>query len=114
MIELLKLLHEKGYFHSDLKLDNIMIGDPNLNRSNMNKLHLIDFGSSKTYLNEDGSHVAEQNEVPFKGNILFQSKNAFKKKSLSRRDDIISLGYILIFLLNTNQSWVDKNRSIAS
>ena len=34
----------------------------------------------------------------FKGSYMFQSKNAFEGHTLSRRDDIISLIYLLIYL----------------
>ena len=54
-----------------------MIGDAKLDSSNMNKLHLIDFGMSQRYLADDGSHLEQQLNVPFKGNIIFQSKNSF-------------------------------------
>ena len=36
----------------------------------------------------------------FKGNMLFSSKYSFMGYTLSRRDDIISILYILIFLIN--------------
>ena len=48
-----------------------MIGDAKLDSSNMNKLHLIDFGMSQRYLADDGSHLEQQLNVPFKGNIIF-------------------------------------------
>jgi hypothetical protein len=54
-----------------------MIGDAKLDSSNMNKLHLIDFGMSQRYLADDGTHLEQQQNVPFKGNIIFQSKNSF-------------------------------------
>lgn len=39
-------------------------------------------------------------EVNYYGNVLFASKNAHIGLTLSRRDDFISLAYLLIFLLN--------------
>lgn len=57
--------------------------------------------------------------MTFNGNILFASKNAFKykgkfallKKTLlyldqSRRDDLISLCYLLVFFLNGKLDWL--------
>jgi len=45
-------MHELGYVHNDIKLDNILVGfkDPSL-------LYLIDFGLSTRFINEDGSHT---------------------------------------------------------
>lgn len=36
----------------------------------------------------------------FKGNLIFGSKNAFKGHLLSRRDDLISLAYLLIYIVD--------------
>ena len=48
-------MHEMGYVHNDLKLDNILIGakDPK-------NIYLIDFGLSCSYLNADGNHVEKE------------------------------------------------------
>ena len=51
--------------------------------------------------------------MPFKGNVIFSSKNAFAQISLSRRDDIISLVYLLIFCINSKQKWIDNERPVA-
>jgi hypothetical protein len=51
--------------------------------------------------------------VPFKGNAIFSSKNAFAKLTLSRRDDIISLMYFLVYLIDTKQAWIDFSKDIA-
>jgi serine/threonine protein kinase len=66
-----------GYIHCDLKPDNIMIGDYTKDSKLMNKLYLIDFGISQSYLKENGEHMAFESDVPFKGNVIFSSKNAF-------------------------------------
>jgi len=36
----------------------------------------------------------------FQGNLIFASKNAFKLNTLSRRDDLISLVYFLLYLVD--------------
>ena len=113
MIDLLEKLHSIGYIHCDIKPDNIMIGDYMRERKLMNKLYLIDFGISSRYLDSKGSHLPFKEDVPFKGNVIFSSKNAFAQVSLSRRDDLISLVYFLIFCANSNQSWIDNTRPIS-
>ena len=57
LINLIKKMHEKGFVHCDLKPDNILIGIDNEGASNVNQLHLIDFGISKAYLDDQGNHV---------------------------------------------------------
>jgi len=51
--------------------------------------------------------------VPFKGNIIFSSKHAFEQISLSRRDDIISLLYFLIFCVKSDLTWIDNSRPLS-
>lgn len=113
LIELLEKLHSIGYIHCDIKPDNIMIGDYSKNSRQMHKLYLIDFGISQRYLNQNDEHLPFSSDEPFKGNVIFSSKNAFDQKSLSRRDDIISLMYFLVFCVNSNLSWIDNHRPIA-
>jgi hypothetical protein len=43
----------------------------------MNQLYLIDFGISHRFLDADGAHIPFEQNVNFKGNLIFSSKNAF-------------------------------------
>ncbi len=79
----------------------------------MNKIYLIDFGISQKYQDENLNHLPFKENVNFKGNVIFSSKNAFAHYSLSRRDDIISFVYLIIFCINSNVSWVDNNKPVA-
>jgi len=84
-----------------------MIGEFRNDPNEMNQIYLIDFGISSTYLNGQGNHREMEENVPFKGNVIFASKNSFHKYTLSRRDDIISLIYFLNYLIDTNLKWFD-------
>jgi hypothetical protein len=65
---------------------------------------LIDFGLTDNFVNFEGQHFPEHQEVDeFKGNIGFASVRVLEFKKPSRKDDLMSLAYLLIFLLN-NQS----------
>lgn len=107
-IERLKDLHSIGYMHNDLKLENILIGhrDPS-------KIYLIDFGLSQKYLDDDGSHIKKQNLGYFSGNFMFASVNSCKGNSKSRRDDMESLFYLLIYLMSDHElPWAQFTGSI--
>ena len=45
-LTLLERLHSIGYIHCDIKPDNIVIGNFELDENELNKLYLIDFGIS--------------------------------------------------------------------
>lgn len=108
LLGLLEKLHGFGYIHCDIKPDNIMIGNYKEDMKNMNQIYLIDFGISSKYMDDDGNHIKLEEDVKFKGNIVFSSKNAFIGKTLSRRDDIISLMYLMIYLIDSKLRWLDS------
>lgn len=41
------------------------------------------------------------------GNLLFASKNMFLGITQSRRDDMISLAYLIVFLMNGELTWLE-------
>lgn len=97
------MMHEAGYIYNDLKLDNILVGEckdvPNY-KYTQHRIRIIDFGLCKTYLDEKGEHLPKKRERYFRGNMIFASKNAYNLYTQSRRDDLISLCYLLIFLID--------------
>ena len=100
MIRILNEIHNKGVVHRDLKPENITVGF----EKNSNLLYLIDFGISKEYL-EGGKHIPYQEGRPFIGTIRFASVAAHRGIELSRKDDLESLGYLLIFFLKGKLPW---------
>jgi serine/threonine protein kinase len=91
----LQELHNIGLLHNDLKLENILVGDQH--GSNLSSIKLIDFGLCSTFIDEKGRHI-KPHKSSFRGNVAFCSYNALNDKALSRRDDLISLAYLLLYL----------------
>jgi len=105
MITLLEKLHSIGYLHCDLKPDNICVGD-GVDSSTLSEFKLIDFGVSDCICKnpeaysepiEDGDHREIGTSLQ-KGNLIFASPNSVKNITLSRRDDLISLFYLMLYL----------------
>ena len=68
------------------------------------KAILIDFGLCDRFINSEGAHTDQDQEVKeFSGNIIFATVRQLEFKKSSRKDDLMSLGYLLIYLLNNNQ-----------
>lgn len=78
----------------------------------MNQLYLIDYGICVPFRDSEGQHIKFEENVAFRGNVIFSSKNALMEYSLSRRDDIISMCYMLAFFLNTNFRWIEMQRPV--
>ena len=92
IIELLKTIHEKGLVHRDIKPDNFLLGLD----SDSKRIFIIDFGFCKSYL-FDGKHVPQKRTHNLIGSRTYASINAHNCIELSRRDDLESLGYMLIY-----------------
>lgn len=98
LLDRLEVLHGQNIVHCDLKPDNITIG-----KEDTTELYLIDFGLSQTIT--DADELLE----PFKinhilGSFIFLSTSAHNG-IVSFWNDIESLAYVLLYLLNGNVPW---------
>ena len=84
-----------GFLHNDIKLENIVVGHKDSER-----LYLIDFGLTYRFRNPDQTHIEKQKLNYFSGNFLFASISACRGRTKSRRDDLESAFYLLIYILN--------------
>ena len=55
------------------------------------------------YLDDDGKHKPKDEMKEFKGNLIFASHSVVCFNRPSRKDDLISLLYFMLFLLNGGQ-----------
>jgi len=111
LLDSLKMIHEAGFTFNDLKLDNVLIGDAQELPEQMDSLHkirIIDFGLAKKYVDANGQHIQQTGEKLFQGNMIFASKNAFNMKTQSRRDDLISLCYFLLYLVDGDLTFLQN------
>ena len=101
LLDRLEWIHSKNIIHRDINPENLLIGlkDPNI-------IYIIDFGFCKKYRSsKTGKHVPQKNLKKFEGTPSFCSTNVLMGKEPSRRDDLISLGYVLIFLIKKKLPW---------
>lgn len=88
-------VHESGYIHRDIKPDNICMG----RGEKAGFVHLIDFGISERYINEEtGEHVKMVKDGSFSGTIKYASVHALSGVTSSRRDDLESVIYVMMYL----------------
>ena len=87
-----KLVHSLGFIHRDLKPENMLVG-----RTDPDTMYLIDFGLAKRYQSR-GRHIRMREGKCMVGAPRYASINALTGVELSRRDDIESMGYVLLYL----------------
>ena len=93
-ISLLEYVHSKNYLHRDIKPANFLVGNPD-----NSQLYLIDFGNAcKFRSSRTGKHMRNAKSSSVFGSLLFLSINAFKGIVQTRKDDLESLGLLIIYL----------------
>ena len=106
IINLLKIIHEKGLLHRDVKPENFLFGI----NDETKQLYAIDFGLSRTYINYNKNcHIDEKETNSIIGTPAYVSINGHKMKELSRRDDLESLGYMLLYFYFGKLKWKHIN-----
>jgi hypothetical protein len=71
-----------------------------INKNKEAQVILIDYGMATRYLDDEGNHLQQDKVSQFHGNFMFASLSSLSFNRPSRRDDLISLCYCLIMLLN--------------
>ncbi|KAF3653834.1 putative coatomer subunit beta-1-like [Capsicum annuum] len=104
-LSILEKLHAKGYVHGDVKPENFLLGQPSTPQEK--KLFLVDLGlATKWKDTSKGQHVGyDQRPDTFRGTVRYASAHAHLGRTASRRDDLESLAYTLIFLHRGRLPW---------
>ena len=111
MISILEHIHNKNIIHRDIKPENFLMGLDN----NSKFLYLSDFGLSKSYNQNSTTHYTPNKEgKKLTGTPRYASINAMRCLEQSPRDDLESIGYILVYLLKGELPWqniIAKNKT---
>ena len=103
ILDRLEYIHSKNVIHKDIKPFNFIFGkkDPNI-------LYIIDFGLSKKYRStRTGKHIKFNKIKQVDGSFRYMSINCNRGYEQSRKDDLESLGYMLIYLAKQYLPWSD-------
>lgn len=107
LISNIEILHNLGFYHRDLKPNNIYFGS--LARGGAkykNCVGILDFGNGDI-INQNGK-IANKNNFGNYGNKYYSSDNVLKGGSFNIYDDIISIFYILIEVFVGQLPWKKK------
>lgn len=101
MITIIEDIHKNYVVHRDIKPHHFMIKNTHL--------YLIDFGISTFYINDDRKIKPNKPIEYIIGSPNYVSYFLHEGNTYSRRDDMISLGYIYIFLHCKELPWEKIN-----
>lgn len=102
LLESLEDIHGRHRIFRDIKPENILIGN-----SNPDELFLIDLGMAKNYINpRTKEHIPFIYNKKLTGTARYASLNTHLGYEQSRRDDLESLGYTLIYFMRGDLPWM--------
>jgi len=102
LIERIKHVHDNNYIHRDIKPQNFLVGKDKAAKT----IYLIDFGLAKRYRDEHTHiHIPLKENRNLTGTARYSSCNAHNGLEQSRRDDMESIGYLLLYLFKEKLPW---------
>ena len=104
MLQILEHIHKRSFIHRDVKPENFIMGlGPN------NKfLYMIDFGFAKTYRDPTTlAHYPLKKNDGITGTARYASINTLRGFTQSRKDDLESLAYVIIYLSKGTLPWAN-------
>ncbi|KAJ0228693.1 Protein kinase domain-containing protein [Hirschfeldia incana] len=102
LINRVEYMHIRGFLHRDIKPDNFLMG---LGRK-ANQVYIIDYGLAKKYRDlQTHKHIPYRENKNLTGTARYASVNTHLGIEQSRRDDLESLGYVLMYFLRGSLPW---------
>ncbi len=102
MISRIEYVHSKSFLHRDVKPDNFLMGTAKKGHH----VYLIDFGLAKKYRDpKSHQHIAYREGKSLTGTARYASINTHLGIEQARRDDLESVGYVLMYFLRGSLPW---------
>ena len=102
ILERIKFIHNKNIIHCNINPNNFALGLGKF----QNLIYMTNFKEAKRYRNKNSlEHIKYNMSNEIKENYIFASINSIRGVEFSRRDDLESLGYMLIYFLKGSLPW---------
>lgn len=102
LVERMETLHDGGWLHQDVKPENFVVG---VTKEGVKTLYALDFGTSSQWIEEGGTHREKGPATKIVGTARYSSLNNHLGYLQSRRDDLESVGYVLLYWIRGKLPW---------
>ena len=101
ILDRIEWVHSNNIVYRDIKPENFLLGN-----KDKDIIYLIDFGLCRKYKSsKTGKHIPAKNLGKFTGTSRYASIYAMAGNEQSRRDDIESIGYMIIYFMKKKLPW---------
>ena len=112
MLSIIEFIHNKEFIHCNINIYKFFMG----RGYKCYNVYITSFYKAERYIDSITKlHKPYKDGIKFSGNVTFSSINQLCGKEPSRRDDIESLGYILVYFFKGKLPWISiktKNDAI--
>ena len=99
MLQRIEFIHSRHFLHRDIKPDNFLIGIG----KKQHYVYVIDFGLAKRFRDpKTGEHIPYRDGKNLTGTARYASVNTHLGIEQARRDDLESLGYVLLYFIRVS------------
>ncbi|MDA9216218.1 protein kinase [bacterium] len=105
MLNRIEVLHSNNIIHRDIKPENFVY------EKNTGYVYLIDFGISKMFM-IDNKHISLENNKNLTGSERYASIHIHNGANSSRRDDLISISYVIGYIILGHLPWQNKKEKL--
>ncbi|XGW15905.1 hypothetical protein V3C99_001394 [Haemonchus contortus] len=100
MTDTLKVLHDMGYLHRDIKPGNMCVGS---SPATIRRIYLLDFGLARQF--KEKGKIRRRGHVGFRGTLRYVSLNVHERRDQCTCDDLISNFYTMAELCEGTLPW---------